>query len=510
MNLRNLLHRVRVSYAANPRLWQVAIVFAAVYFAEGLAQQAGLIGQPLKLYLNETLKLSSSQIALLGWVWYIPVLVKPGLGIITDYIPIRGSRRKLYLILANAITTVGYLVMIGAASWITVSIAMLVTNGGLILATAVTGGLLVENSQGLNPETGEDNGSGGDRSKKFVALQWTCFNFALVLAAWGAGQITEHFRQTPLIALHITGGLSAVAAVGMLVVCWFFLDEEQTHEKGNWKSVGAAIKAGVKEVAETRAIWLAALFIFAYFFSPGMGNPMFLYQVKELHFSQDFIGNLGSLGDASYIVGGVVFFAPKEWMTKTMMVLFSLFAGALGAWSMTLLMTDPSWSMMAFCGAATAVVTLGTQIAAKTLSLRQLLYFSIIAGVLSGITTLWFVGPVSAIVLTITGGILSMVALVAGLAMAAKFCPTGSESFTYAVLMSAHNLCNPLSESTGGYLYDHVFSEKWAAAHHLLDGHMWTIYERLVPMIWISTAFTLLPIFIVPFLKWDEKKPESK
>jgi hypothetical protein len=479
----------------------MAIVFAAVYFAEGLAQQAGLIGQPLKLYLNETLKLTSTQIAMLGWVWYIPVLVKPGLGIITDYIPIRGSRRKIYLILANAITTVGYLYMIGAASWITVSIAMLVTNAGLILATAVTGGLLVENSKGIGQENSEDTG----RSKKFVALQWTCFNLALVLAAWGAGQITEAHKADPLTALHITSGLSALAAVGMLVVCWFFLDEEATSQRGDWKSVGKAIKAGVAEVAETRAVWLAALFIFAYFFSPGMGNPMFLYQVKELHFAQDFIGNLGSLGAASYIVGGVVFFTPKEWMTPFRMVLFSLFAGALGAWSMTLLLAHPTYAEMALTGGTTAVVTLGTALAARSLNLKQLLYFSIITGTLAGLTTLWLLGPVSAVIITITGGILSMVALVAGLSMAAEFCPKGSESFTYAVLMSMHNVCNPLSESTGGYLYDHVFDEKWAMAHHLLDGHMWTIYERLVPMIWISSAFTLLPILIVPFLKFGNK-----
>ena len=90
----NLLSRIGASYAANARMWQLAIVLAAVYFAEGLAQQAGLIGQPLRLYLNDTLKLTTTQISLLGWVWYIPVLVKPGLGIITDYMPIFGSRRK--------------------------------------------------------------------------------------------------------------------------------------------------------------------------------------------------------------------------------------------------------------------------------------------------------------------------------------------------------------------------------------------------------------------------------
>jgi len=49
-------------------------------------------------------------------------------------------------------------------------------------------------------------------------------------------------------------------------------------------------------VAKLRAVWLAGLFIFSYFFSPGFGNPMFLYMKDSLHFDQQFIGNLGSLG----------------------------------------------------------------------------------------------------------------------------------------------------------------------------------------------------------------------
>jgi MFS family permease len=425
----NLLSRIGASYAANARMWQLAIVLAAVYFAEGLAQQAGLIGQPLRLYLNDTLKLTTTQISLLGWVWYIPVLVKPGLGIITDYMPIFGSRRKLYLILANAVTTVGYLYMIGAASWVTVSIAMFITNGGLIMATAVTGGLLVE------------NGKQSGLSSRFVSLQWLFFSLALILASYIAGGLTEHYKDTPLVALHITAGLSAAAALGMLAVCWYFLDEEKTTAAPDWKLVKQAIKAGVVEVAQTRAIWIAALFIFAYFFSPGLGNPLYLYQMRELHFDQNFIGELGSLGAASSIVGGLLFLVMARWM-----------------------------------------------------NLRQLLYFSIVTGTISGLSMLWLLGETSAIVITVSGGIIGMVALITALSLAAEFCPAGSESFTYAVLMSCHNVCNPLSELTGGLLYDHVFYDPGLP-----------IFHALIPLIWISSAFTLLPIVIVPFLKFGNK-----
>jgi hypothetical protein len=73
------------------------------------------------------------------------------------------------------------------------------------------------------------------------------------------------------------------------------------------------------------------------------------------------------------------------------------------------------------------------------------------------------------------------------MALAAEFCPKGSESFTYAVLATMHNLTNPLSETSGAILYDHVF------VHNLT----WCI--------WISTLFTLVALPMVPYLKLPSK-----
>ena len=389
MDIRTWFRGVRDAYASNRNTWHLVVVFAAVYFAEGIAQQSGIIGQPLRLYLNDGLKLNTTQIALLGWIWYIPVLVKPLLGILTDYVPILGSRRKLYLIGANAVATIGYLVMIGAFNVITLSVAMFITNAGLIMATAVCGGLLVEQGQksGL--------------SSKLVSLQWVFFSIALIFSSSMGGMLSEQYKAAPVIALHYAGGIAAVAIVLITVVCWYFVNEEKSAEKANWLAVGATIKDGVAEVAKTKAVWLAGLFIFSYFFSPGFGNPMFLYMKDSLHFDQQFIGNLGSLGSIASIAGGVVYLFMSRWM-----------------------------------------------------SLRSILYFSMIAGILATLSTFLLVDRESAVILTLGGSAVGMIALIAGCTLAAEFCPKGAESFTYAILMSCHNLCNPVSELSGGLLYD--------------------------------------------------------
>ena len=146
---------------------------------------------------------------------------------------------------------------------------------------------------------------------------------------------------------------------------------------------------------------------------------MFLYMKDSLHFDQQFIGNLGFTGSVASIAGGVVYLFMSRWM-----------------------------------------------------SLRSILYFSMIAGTLATFSTFLLVDRESAVILTLGGSAVNMIALIAGCTLAAEFCPKGAESFTYAILMSCHNLCNPVSELSGGLLYDHVFNDPSL-----------TIFQRMTPLI---------------------------
>ena len=94
--------------AKNP-VRKLFIVFGALYFVQGMGEPtAGLLAQPLRSMLQNW-DYDAAGIAtfmfFLGFPWYM----KPLFGLLTDFLPIRGYRRKSYLILASSLMIVGYL-----------------------------------------------------------------------------------------------------------------------------------------------------------------------------------------------------------------------------------------------------------------------------------------------------------------------------------------------------------------------------------------------------------------
>ena len=59
----------------------------------------------------------------------------------------------------------------------------------------------------------------------------------------------------------------------------------------------------------------------------------------------------------------------------------------------------------------------------------------------------------------------------------------GAEGFAFAALMSVTNVATPLADTSGAYLYDHVF-----------DG-------RLAPLIVVSAAFTAFVLVLIPLFR---------
>jgi hypothetical protein len=88
----------------------------------------------------------------------------------------------------------------------------------------------------------------------------------------------------------------------------------------------------------------------------------------------------------------------------------------------------------------------------------------------------------SAIAISFINGVAGMIASIATLSLAAEHCPEGSEGFAFAALMSVINLAAPLSDTTGAFLYEHLFN------------------RTLAPLIVVSAAFTALIFAFVPLL----------
>ncbi len=91
-------HAISADKSAVNRL---LLFFALVYVVEGLGQIVGLIAQPLNYYLKEVHGWTPVQVTAYITVFNIPWIIKPVYGLISDFVPMFGYRRKSYLLIAN-------------------------------------------------------------------------------------------------------------------------------------------------------------------------------------------------------------------------------------------------------------------------------------------------------------------------------------------------------------------------------------------------------------------------
>jgi MFS family permease len=153
-------------------------------------------------------------------------------------------------------------------------------------------------------------------------------------------------------------------------------------------------------------------------------------------------------------------------------------------------MTDRLHFSQGFIGALSAVSAVGWvaggllyRWALAEMPTRRLLQLSIVLGVLTTLAFLFMVGPVSAGIVYFLSGVAGMIANVATLTLAAKHCPAHAEGFAFAALMSVINLATPLADTSGAFLYEHVFA------------------GRLSPLIVVSAAFTAFVLVLIPLFR---------
>ena len=396
---------------------RLMILFAAVYVAEGLGQMGGVINQGLTLYLLNDQHWTSTQIASFLSILSFPWLIKPLYGIVSDFVPLFGYKRKLYLVIANALAVGGYLSITTMTSPSHIGIALVVTAFGMAISSTLCGAVLVEN--------GKKSGLNG----QFVSQQWLWFYIANICAAFIAGQLCQYLP--PGTAMHISAFIAATALFAVMIACWFLTNEERAPVNINGLKESLA---SLWRALRSRTVWIIGVFIFAYYFSPGFGTPLFVHMNLDLHFSQQFIGSLGSVAAFGHIIGAVIY-----------------------------------------------------RLLAARLSLKRIVYASILAGAISQASFIMLDGYTSAVVLNLINGMCSMVAVISIFTLAAEYCPDGSEGFTYALLMSMHSAASPLSSYIGAYLYDHTF-------HH-----------NLTPLILLSAGVTAFSLVLIPLLKLGKK-----
>ena len=139
-----------------------------------------------------------------------------------------------------------------------------------------------------------------------------------------------------------------------------------------------------------RELWVVGLFLFLYHFNPGLNTPLYYHMTDNLKFSQGYIGVLGSIEAAGWIVGALLY---RAWF--------------------------------------------------EDMSSKRLLNLSIALGTVTTAAFVFLAGETSAAILSFCSGFAAMVATVVTVTLAADYCPPRSEGFTFAVMMSESSIYRP-------------------------------------------------------------------
>jgi len=276
--------------AQNPTR-RLFIVFAALYFVQGTGQlSAGLLSQPLRSMLNNWGR-DSAEIAtfmfLLGFPWYI----KPIFGLLTDFVPIRGFRRKSYLILSSLLVTVGFLVAtllpLSPAAATAILLVLLLPSFGIAFNDVATDATMIE--------VGQPRGITG----RLQSAQWGAIYGAALLCGVAGGWISQHGQQR--LGFLVCALLGAVA----LYIAIYHIREKPRPElqRGQLKR---AIKV-LGEAAHTRIVILIAVFYLLLNFNPFSADVLYVHMSKELGFSEQFIGYTYTISSFSAIVACILY-----------------------------------------------------------------------------------------------------------------------------------------------------------------------------------------------------------
>ncbi len=197
-----------------------------------------------------------------------------------------------------------------------------------------------------------------------------------------------------------------------------------------------------------KSFWALCLMIFLWSFYPFLGSAQFYYQSEALRLGPVYIGALSTMGGAAGVAGAAFF---------------------------------------------------GTTIRQRGAG-RFLRVGILVSGTMS-LLYLFYLGPVSAGVLTVIFGFLGVVFRLALMDLAAQSCPKHAEATAFAVYMAVFNLAALASNTVGGMLYDRMRQVFAAAAN--------PAYCAAAVLILIGSVCTFACWWLLPAVVVDEARASA-
>lgn len=367
----------------------------SVYFVQGSMNLSRIA---LSLFLKDDLQLPPAEVSLIEASAFIPWMIKPVYGFLSDSVPIRGYRRKTYLQICGVLNSVSWLSFaLYVHSPFFATMAIVGSAVGTACSDVVVDSVVVERSK--------DQATSGS----LQSLCWGSYAIGAIISSYFSGHLVE--------SVGVRGVFKLTAFVPLITFIFsFMLHEEKIKSSSSRTNSNNKVSAQIR--MQSQKLWAAirnpqilypVLFIFLYQATPMPEGAFLFFKTEKLGFDADFLGQINFISRICMLVG-------------------------IGIYNTSL----------------------------KKVPLRTLFKWAIIVGFLVGSTQLILISGYNrtlgisdemfalgdSAVLTVLGQLTFMPLLV----LAAQVCPEGVEATLFATLMSILNSGSFVGTSLGAAL----------------------------------------------------------
>jgi len=366
------------------------IAILTVYFVQGIL---GLSRLAVSFFLKDELLLSPVQVSALLGIVFLPWMIKPVFGFISDGLPIFGYRRRPYLILSGILGTASWvsLATIVHTSW-AATLAIALSSLSVAMSDVIVDSLVVERAR-------------GESQAKAGSLQSLCWGASAIgglITAYFSGLLLQYFTTRTVF------GITALFPLIVSGVAWLIAESPISTNHSNPLPIKHQLKQ-LRLAITQKTIWLPTAFVFIWQATPNAESAFFYFSTNELHFEPEFLGRVNLVTSFASLAGVWIF--QRYLKSIPFRVIF--------AWSTVL---------SSMLGMTTLLLVTHT---------NRLL----------GIDDHWF-SLGDSLILTVMGKIAFMPVMV----LAARLCPSGVEATLFALLMSIFNSAGTVSQALGALL----------------------------------------------------------
>ena len=330
------------------RLICIMVLF---YLIQSYGSNPGIFGLPLTIYLKESLNLSPAQLASFSSFVFLPWLVRPLYGMISDSIFILGYQFKSYFFICYAIALA---IFLGLSNFQSYTIPLLA--GGMILVSTA-----IAFSDVLTDKMMVVKGRSFGGTARLQAAQWTGWGFGRALLFYLSGWLAQN-SNLPSAFLFT----AIVPLVGIVATYFLLADEKQQQETISIGNSFSSLRSALKSQRLLAVIGFIACLEFT--LVPPLVNYIVYYSRDLLKFNDQFIGNLGAFEAFANGLGALTFGIFAFRISRQLLLNLAVGLTSLATLGLLFIQDAPSAILVSlFFGFFAMIATLGVlEIAARS------------------------------------------------------------------------------------------------------------------------------------------------